>query len=235
VRQEPSKLSHSYPLVANEYRAPLEHYLDTLEKFIGKKTAQAPERAWERFLSLSFERRQGIADSWIAQANFIQELADQGLSPKDEIEMLKQALGRLKLLLDFSLLPPIESGDIIEVFSPELVQVYCSFSYFSLCNYSIIELSSYPYYELFERAAWVMNQLSKLGTEVLEGKTNWVSFEHIPDYTIQEILSEEKGLFTMREGRAIRAVSALTRENYMITVKKVRAIPTPPSAPVAFI
>jgi hypothetical protein len=235
LNQDLSPLGQSHLAASTEFREPLERFVNELEKFTGKKTRKAPSEAWGKFLSLPQEVRQGLARSWAAQADFIRHLVTQGVSPSDELEMLKQALRRLSLLVDYSLLPPLEKGDVIEVLTSEHTQVYCSFSCFALCNYSILEMSSYPYYELYGRATWVINQLLDLTRPPLEGKANVVSLEHLPEYALRELRTEEKCLFSMREKLVIRAVSALTHQNYLVTLKRIRPIPTAPDAQVTFI
>jgi hypothetical protein len=221
--------------VPEKFSRPLEHYERLMEKFTGSKPRKSPLAAWEKFMALPLEKRQMVADGWAMQANFIQQSLSQGLAFQDELGLLKQAMDHLKLMGDFSLLSKIESEDLVEIISPDLLQVYCSFSYFSLCNYSILELSSYPFFELYERSSWVMQQLMENAGKVLKGENNIVSLGHLPEYSIIELLTEQKTVFSMRVKYFIRVVSSVTGASYIVSVKRVKALATCPSTAMAYI
>lgn len=209
---------------------PLVRLENLLEQFTGKRPAPAPARAWDAFFALPETKREEIITSWSSQADFIQGAIDRGIDHCDERGMLNYALGTMNLLADTGLFSMIEDSDVFEIMSPDFVQVYRSFSYFALCNYSLVELASYPFFELYERSSWVMEQLLKYGSPVLEGKTNIALMDQIPEYTIREVMTETGCLYSMKERAVVRLVSSLTGQNYILSVKRVKALATPASA-----
>ncbi len=201
----------------------LERLENALENLTKVRLRQAPETAWMRFLSFPTETQQVIAKAWNGQAEFIEGAVKEGLDAFNELAMLKYAYDRLGFLGDAAVVEDIQPGDIIEIADEDYVQVYRSFSYFSLCNYSIVELSAYPWFELYERSSVVTKQLLEGQDLILKGKSTRFNFD-LPEYTLRELMTEECATFTLKEKYVIRLISALSGKTYALSVKQVREI-----------
>jgi hypothetical protein len=199
-----------------------------LSKLLGQTPKRAPVHAWERFLALPSQTRCQIEQSWKDQAAFIQAALDQNLDACDEREMLKFAASKLNLLGDSSLLERIEKDDVVEILNEHHIQVYRSFSCFSLCNYSLVELACYPWFELYERSSVISKQILDRFAHVMDGKSQFDDLSDLPEYSLRELMTEERALFSMREKFCLKVKSALTREQFLVSVKKVRELPTSP-------
>jgi hypothetical protein len=199
-----------------------------LSKFLGQPPRRNPDRAWERFLTLPDQTRCQIEQSWKDQAAFIQAALDQNLDACDEREMLKFATSKLNLLSDSSLFDRIEKDDVVEILNGHHIQVYRSFSCFSLCNYSLVELACYPWFDLYERSSVIYKQIMDRFTPVMEGNSQFDDLSDLPEYSLRELMTEEGAMFSMREKFCLKVKSALTREKFLVSVKKVRELPTSP-------
>lgn len=215
------------PGVSHEVLAPLVRLEMLLEKFTGKEPVAAPAHAWSAFSGLPADKQLEIARGWTAQADFIQGAIERDIHHCDEKRMLNYAMGTMNLLADSGLFTIIDESDVMEIIGPDCVQTYRSFSYFTLCNYSLVELAAYPFYELYERSSRVMETLMQRAGPILEGKSNSVLLDDVPDYTIRETMTEEGCVYRMRERAYLRLISALTGENYVLSVKKVTQLATP--------
>lgn len=199
--------------------------LETLLELITKvKPVPATPKAWERFHELPLATQSIVVNAWKDQSLFIQGALDAGLDATDEKGMLTYALGKLNLLCNFSLTNEVEAGDVIEIFNADYIQVYRSFSYFALCQYSLVELSAYPWYELYERASSVTKDLLTEVQKIYDGTATRVSFLHIPEYTLRELLTEDRRTYLLREKFGFRLVSPITGEYYGLSVKTVREV-----------
>lgn len=206
--------------------ASLERIERLLEQLTGVAPRQPTAAGWAHLLALPPATQQLIVKAWDDQAAFLEGAVRAGLKANDEIGMLNYALGKLNLLGDSSLVNEIRPGDIIEIANAEYVQIYRSYSYFAVCNYSLVELSAYPWYELYERSANVTKLLVDAAEGVFTGKVSRVSFEHVPEYTIRELMTEERSAFLLKERFGVRLVSPVTGENYALSVKSVKQLAT---------
>jgi hypothetical protein len=180
-----------------------------------------PERAWGRFFALPAEVRSQIMESWQGQSTFIEGALEQGLDIYDEVEMLKYAAGKLCLLGDSSLFTQVEKDDVVEIFNSDFVQIYRSYNCFALCNYSLLELATYPFFELYDRPATILDKLVAACEPLFQGKRGFSDLSEMPEYSLRELMTEEGTVFSMRERFCVKVVSALSGQNYAVSVKKV--------------
>lgn len=212
-----------------ELAGPLERLEALLERLTRVRLKRANAAAWDRFLSLAPESRSMIVQAWKKQAAFIEGALEQGLDAYDELGMFRYAMRHLGMLGDSELFSRVEPDDVIEILGPDYVQVYRSFTYFSLCNYSLLELSAYPFYELYDRSSVIIKKLFEHGEMIRQGKTSYVDLRDLPEYTIREVMLEAGGVFQMREKCLARAVNAATGATYLVSIKKVKEVAPPRS------
>ncbi len=227
--------ARSYVQEAVEYAQAVQRLEGLLEKFLGKRPKAAPDKAWEAFLSLPLPKKEEILRGWNAQSDFLQAAIGEGIRCGEETRMLQLAMSTLNLMGNSDLFELVEDSDVMEIIGPDMVQTYRSFGYFALCNYSLVELAAYPFFELYDRPSWVMDQIMKHGLPVLEGKTNLALLDEIPNYTIRELMTDSPCIYTMRERAYVRLVSSLNGKSYVLSLKKVTPLASPASENLAFI
>lgn len=220
----PASAARAFPAVPPATLSSLNRLESLLERLVGSAPRTPSPAAWARFLSVPEATQATVVKGWDEQSHFIEDALRAGLKATDEIGMLNFALSKLNLLGDSSLLGEIREGDVIDIFNSEYVQIYRSYTYFALCNYSLVELSAYPWYELYERSTNLTKQLIEIADKVLSGQLSRVSFEHLPEYTLRERLTDEHAAFLVKEKFGIRLVSPVTGENFALAVKTVRPI-----------
>jgi len=134
------------------------------------------------------------------------------------------ALGKLNLLGDVSLIDQVNQGDIMEVHDGSYSQLYRSYSFFKHCRYSLVDLSTYPWFELYERSSTVTKQLIEATEKLLGSQSGRVSMHDYPEYTLRELMTEERATFALKEKYGVRLVSPTTGEYYILSVKSVREL-----------
>lgn len=194
-----------------------------LESLTRVKPTPATPRAWARFHQLPTATQAIVVSAWKDQCLFIEGAIQAGLDAYDEKGMFNYALSKLNLLGEAGLTNEIMNGDVIEIFNAELIQVYRSFSYFALCHYSLVELSAYPFYELYERASSVTKPLLDGAATIFSGQATRVNFD-IPEYTVRELMTEERRTYLIKEKLGVRVVSPVTGDYFMVSTKTVREL-----------
>ncbi len=207
-----------------------------LEQFLQKKIKASSPESISAFGRLPEAHQMGAVKALEGQLVFLQEIIRSEMAPYNEKSLVRLAMGKLSLFGDDNSLDQILSTDIVEIFDPEHIQVYRSFSCFGLCNYSIAELITYPWYELYDRPRWVTGKLLELGESVFSGKHVSLNLEElVPAYTLRETLTDEKAAFQVQEKFCLRMISALTREPYLLSVKRITPVDSDENANIAFL
>jgi hypothetical protein len=213
----------------------LPHFEKLLAKFLGKPVRTSPEKALNDFSLLpEIHQTQAIRVLKIQQ-ELLQQAVASGLDAYNELGMLRMAMDKLGLLVDDNLLDRVDQTDVIEILDPNQIQVYRSFSCFAFCNYSLAELVTYPWFMLYERPAWVQHKLVEVGTPIYMDGPGFQSLESWEPYTLRETLTEEKAAFLMQEKFLARMISRLTRETYLLSVKRVSELEASNERNLAFL
>ncbi len=199
--------------------------LDTLLGFfLGKKLPTPSSQVRKRFLQLDKNSQDMAIRTVQGQLQFIEGAMQMGLGVNNEVAMLKYAMRTLSLLCDQSVFNEIEDGDVIEIVDQNHLQVYRSYSCFSLCNYSVMQLTAYPWYELYERSSLVTRKLIECTQKILSGEASYVSMDYIPEYQIRELLTEDGSAFSIKEKFTAKLNCTLTGSPYILSVKRLRAV-----------
>jgi hypothetical protein len=196
-----------------------------LERSLGKKLRSPPKNAWLRFLKLEESSQTQAILGLERQLHFLQGALDQGIEGVNESAMLRFALDKFYLIGEGDLTQDIRSCDVVEIFDDELRQIYRSFSCFSLSNYSLLELTTYPWFELYERSHSIEGILMDSCQHIIQGKFSQLDMEdRLPPYTLREILTDERAVFSMKEKFLKRLSSTNTKKHFCLSVKEVKEV-----------
>ncbi|MGZ3712224.1 MAG: hypothetical protein ACXVBE_10725 [Bdellovibrionota bacterium] len=194
--------------------------------WFGVKLPEAPESAWTKFFTLPVAAQVAIIRGINAQCEFGEGAKAQGIEAMNERAMFIYAKKFLCLLSDSPELEDIAGGDVVEILNVDHIQVYRSYNCFALCNYSLLELTAYPWFELYERSSHVTSELLIIMNKILSGSLRYVSHAEMPEYTLREMMTEERAVFALKEKFMLAMKSALDKCNFLLTVKKIREVPT---------
>lgn len=199
-----------------------------LSSFLRKPLRRSAAKTIADFALLPETHKQSALKALQLQLQFVNEAIDEGVDAFNEFSMVRMAMRKLNLFSDENILEKMDSSDVVEIIDMNMIQVYRSYSCFGLYNYSIAELVTYPWYELYERPSWVTDKIMELSMPVFQGER---SFRELPDlmppYVLKETRTEERAAFLMQEKFYARMISSLTREPYLLSVKKVTPIEAP--------
>lgn len=195
---------------------------NALELFLGKPVKPSPARAVGEFGLLPEARQTQVNQGLKLQLDFIREATRLGLDAYNEVSLVRLAMKKLGMMADENTIEKVDPSDVVEIVAADHTQVYRSYSCFALCNYSVAELVTFPWYELYERPAWVESRILELCQPVFEGKVSYISLEgKIPPYILKETQTDECEAFEVTEKAYSLVVSHLSRSRYVLSTKKI--------------
>lgn len=117
--------------------------------------------AWSR---MSEEQSDTLADQFQLWSNWIQmsevEIERTPIKEK-EIVFAQRALRHFGLSAGESFWKKYQEGQVIEIYGPEMIQLYRSMNFFKLCGYSLLDISVFQWYVLWTRPTIVIDQMLK--------------------------------------------------------------------------
>ncbi len=229
LKNEPLLAGISDPEV-KRLAALIPRFEQALFSLLGRNTAPSPAQTLVDFAHLPLRNKQQVINIIQSQLEFVNEAVTNSVPAFDEFSMVRMAMRKLNLLSDDNVLEKVDPTDVVEIIDSNMIQVYRSYSCFGLCNYSISELVTYPWYELYERPSWVTERLMKLGMPVMRGQRSFQDLENtVPAYVLKESRTTERAAFLVQEKFYARMISSLTRESYLLSVKKIKPLETQPA------
>lgn len=117
------------------------------------------------------------------------------LSTALEIELLEKAFGKLGVRPKSSRWRTlIQSGQLIEIYNLEMVQVYRNFEFFKQCSYDLLTLVTFPWNSLYLRPSSVTKALYARAQQILES-TQETTHYHLPPHVLKENLPNSRKVF----------------------------------------
>jgi hypothetical protein len=86
----------------------------------------------------------------------------------------------------------IRSGDTIEIYDKNHVQVFRSFNMFRCISYSLDELVTYDWPLLYEREAWIQDMMLKMGQRLVTEPNVGTILNPFPDHSVTERFSMKR-------------------------------------------
>lgn len=114
---------------------------------------------------------------------------NQGHSMSDSPALVWQAIRELGLRPSSDIFSVISDRSLVEIHSPEGVQIFRNFNFFRYCSYSLEELYSLPWNTLFERDMKVMDLIADSARKVYAGEIRNATRFTFPPHRVREISS----------------------------------------------
>src|SRR5690606_31551866 len=150
------------------------HFLREVRRFVDLlksknfKVRDITETSIEHFLSLPEPIRRKIAKQFLAYSNIIFSASLDGIDIRNDVELLKYTKKSLGIIISDEVYDTIKTGEIIEIYNSDFVQVYRNLALFDICGYGILDLLAYEFYELYERSERVNEKIFILGQELMK-------------------------------------------------------------------
>jgi hypothetical protein len=153
----------------------------------------------QRYLGLPLDRRIVISERFHTYRSVCESVAQSGQSLRDSSIILWKMLSRLKFRPGTDLFDKLDQDDVIEIYDSSSVQIFRNLRFFEICSYSLLEVFTFELWELYRRDMAITNALVQTVTGVFSNKTRTSVPAGVPDHTVEEIFSEAKRKYFIRQ------------------------------------
>ena len=169
--------------------AMLENYAELLQER-GHNVKPYTERAVNKLLTLSGPELLRFT----ARLDYFSMVMMDVKTTGDDKHFLRKCAERLGLIFDKNAYDEINSGDVIEIYNTDLIQVFRNFEFFDVCSYTLLDLLSNEFYELYERGQLINQGLFNAITTLNSRPFNMapVNLLDLPQHVLQEKFSTDQ-------------------------------------------
>lgn len=127
---------------------------------------------------------------------------------------IKNLLNIMKLKAPADFVSSITDEDIVEIYSPESIQMFRNLKFYETTSYTLADLLLYEWHELYSRPTKIYETLAEYGAycATKAKKDEVISMDHVPTHIIKEIKSTPINLLEVKFGK-IAPVFASTGEH----------------------
>lgn len=175
-------------------------FLESLESFselvvaFEYKVKPYSEESLKHFLGLELAKQEQIISNFDEYHNFFRAAFEQNINLRDDCRLLKTFTDRLGLIFGDDVFSTIRDGDVIEVYTSSLIQIYRNLAFMNLSTYTLLDLLSYEFYELFNRSETVNKYIFEAANTLSNRDYALTAYDmsHVPHHLVQERFSQEK-------------------------------------------
>lgn len=169
--------------------ATLENYSELLQER-GHNVKPYTERAVNKLLGLS----EGAQVRFLARFEYFSVVMMDVKTTGDDKYFLKMCADRLGLIFDKTAYDEIRSGDVIEIYNTDLIQVFRNFEFFDVCSYTLLDLLTNEFYELYERGQLINQGLFSAISTLSSRPYNMeaIDLTNLPQHLLQEKFSVDQ-------------------------------------------
>lgn len=154
------------------------------------------EASLQRFTTFPEVIRAHIIGNFNNYLDFLIESSKEDLSGlRDDRFLVGRFLKKMNLIHDDRLLDQITEGDIIEVYSKEIIQIFRNLNFMDVCSYTLLDLLTHQPYDLYDRSLQVVDKLKTIAMELETRPFNLQPMNLsnlIPVHALQEKFSEHR-------------------------------------------
>jgi PAS domain-containing protein len=159
-----------------------------------------------RFAGLPEEVQQGTLEHFRRYVEVCEQMVKDSGGIDDDAQLLWRMFRQIGARPAAELMDAIDSGDVVEIYRPDYVQVFRNLAFYSMCSYTLDDLLCRPFWELFRRDPAVNEELMRIGTGIFSGQLNGIQRWKVGIHSFDEIDSLGRNRLTMQE----KIVSPLT-------------------------
>jgi hypothetical protein len=118
----------------------------------------------------------------------------ENINPWDDQEFFRLSMRALGVSFPADCMRYMSSGDIIEGYNRDRLQIFRNLRFIECSNYSLLEILSTEWPLLFERSAAITNQMITYCDETLWSKNRTIAF-NIPKHYVRELQTAEHQVY----------------------------------------
>lgn len=121
----------------------------------------------------------------------------EGVDPWDDREFFRLCMRALHLSYPTDCLDHIQSGELLEGYNLDRLQIFRNLRFMEYSNYSLLEILSIEWPLLFERAQIITDKMITFCDETLWSKNRTIPF-NVPVHYMRELQTVERQLYEIR-------------------------------------
>lgn len=148
-------------------------------------------KSLELYPDLTETRKNELAEyyeNWLSWIQLGDIEIDRRPRREIEIEFAKRSLNHFGLHLDEKFWLTYTDEQVIEIYGPEMIQLYRSLNFFKLCGYSLLDISVFQWYVLWNRSKMIMESINSDVSEVMGNALSSFKFR-VPLHLLLETLN----------------------------------------------
>lgn len=145
--------------------------------------------ALPHFTALPVSQRALALDALSACVRVCEGARNEGHAMSDSPGLAWQAIRQLGLRPTSDIFGMIWEDCVIEIHSPDGVQIFRNFNFFRFCTYSIEELYSLPWNTLFTRDLKIVEMIADRARKVYSGSITSATRFNVPTHIVREVAS----------------------------------------------
>ncbi len=148
----------------------------------------------------SENHKERVLENFRSYYEICAETIKEGFHLRDSLQLAWRAFGKLKLLPPSDIFDKIDLDcDVIEIYSPEGIQIFRNLRFFDICSYTLDEIFAYDWPELYSRELAITQGILSLVEKMFEGKIQVTTPANIEIHTVKEIFSEERNEYIIEQ------------------------------------
>jgi hypothetical protein len=200
------QIKQSHSMETQRVLTLLEGYADLLY-FKGHSVQPYSQTAIRKLLSFNEEQRRQF-DVRLQRFNTMMSgNVDVEVAHKDDRYFIELCAKRMGLIFDKGVYDTLKTGDVVEIYNVDLIQVFRNFAFFDVCSYTLLDLINYEFFELYDRSQLINHYILE-ATATLSKRAydlSPLSLQHVPKHLLQEKFSQDK-LTSMVQFKALYPV-----------------------------
>ncbi len=143
----------------------------------------------KHFAALPSARQMGVLENTRRYTDVAEAMIRVGEVPAQSQQFLWRMFQRLGVRPVSNLMDHLEANDVVEIYNADFVQVFRSFSFFSICSYTLDDLLCRPFWELFRRDEELFGRMVEKTKLALAGDISGVHYWDVDIHSVDEIES----------------------------------------------
>ena len=200
----------------------------------GLKMKRTKAHHIEALMRLSLAKYLEIENHMASLLDVFATCTTEGIDPWDDREFFRLSMRALQLSYPTDCLDHVRSGDLVEGYNMERLQIFRNLRFLEYSNYSLLEILSIEWPLLFERAQVITEKMITFCDETLWSKNRTIPF-NVPTHYMRELQTIERQLYEIKFKTISPLFSGPDRPFGLLGICRCRLLDVEQSSNLAFI
>lgn len=158
---------------------------------------RTPDFRKRDLLGLSAGKFSAMEENMASLLDVLTVCSTEQIDPWDDREFFRLSMRSLRLSYPSDCTQNFVSGDLVEIYDLNRLQVFRNMQFMEYSNYSLIEILSIEWPKLFDRAAAITERMIQFCDQTLWAKNQTIPF-NIPPHYMRELQTDQRQTYEIR-------------------------------------